>query len=541
MEPTLQAEIQLGHLCNNRCVFCVSGQLTSQGRARAIPAEPVIRELDAARARGATRITFLGGEPTVQKSFPAVLRHATTLGFDEIVIFTNGVMTPRAGFLDTILPLGDFTWRFSIQGATESHHDAVTKRKGSFARIIQSMQLLRESGQRITANMCITTDNVESLPYYPDLVAEHGIQQLHLDQIRPADAGERDDAHLAAIMPRYGQQAPYLRAMLEGFTARLGPDYDVNVGNLPYCVLPAWSHRIHHDGQRTWTVAATSDGLTEAFDKYAVKRADKSHPAACGGCLFRDRCNGLFEDYQRLFGVDEVRAVTAEDLHGSPAEHVLLPWLLEADMKRLADAVWPSGWSLRGRRSDETRGWLDLSLRNESHPDRAVTLRVRAARPSGEDSEAALVKAGRLEIVERGGLEWAGASLGELAEWIAGELASTPSVTGAWRQRLAGLQKATRIATRIATRSATRIPARVEAEVTDWRREPWEWVGTERSKLGEMTLRVQVGPDGRVGAKYEVHPNESANEPELRTRLAQWLQWTSASAGPVSAAVQSQP
>ena len=25
-----QIELQLGHVCNNRCVFCVSGQLTEQ-------------------------------------------------------------------------------------------------------------------------------------------------------------------------------------------------------------------------------------------------------------------------------------------------------------------------------------------------------------------------------------------------------------------------------------------------------------------------------------------------------------------------------
>ena len=29
-------EIQLGHLCNNRCVFCVSGELTAQGKASGI-------------------------------------------------------------------------------------------------------------------------------------------------------------------------------------------------------------------------------------------------------------------------------------------------------------------------------------------------------------------------------------------------------------------------------------------------------------------------------------------------------------------------
>ena len=35
-------EIQLGHLCNNRCVFCSSGQLTAMKIARPVPLEPIV-------------------------------------------------------------------------------------------------------------------------------------------------------------------------------------------------------------------------------------------------------------------------------------------------------------------------------------------------------------------------------------------------------------------------------------------------------------------------------------------------------------------
>ena len=89
-EPDRQIEVQLGHLCNNRCVFCVSGQLSEQGRAPQLPAQPIVDQIVSARAGGARKITFLGGEPTIQRSFPQMLRLAVDLGFPEIVIFTNG-------------------------------------------------------------------------------------------------------------------------------------------------------------------------------------------------------------------------------------------------------------------------------------------------------------------------------------------------------------------------------------------------------------------------------------------------------------------
>ena len=54
-----QFEIQLGHLCNNRCVFCSSGQLTAMKVARPVPFEPIAAALEQARAAGATHLTFL--------------------------------------------------------------------------------------------------------------------------------------------------------------------------------------------------------------------------------------------------------------------------------------------------------------------------------------------------------------------------------------------------------------------------------------------------------------------------------------------------
>ena len=69
-------EIQLGHLCNNRCVFCSSGQLTAMKIARPVPLEPIVEALEEARAAGATHLTFLGGEPTIHKRFLEALAKA---------------------------------------------------------------------------------------------------------------------------------------------------------------------------------------------------------------------------------------------------------------------------------------------------------------------------------------------------------------------------------------------------------------------------------------------------------------------------------
>ncbi len=338
-----QIEIQLGHVCNNRCVFCVSGQLTEQGLARSIPEDPVFATLEAARARGARKLTFLGGEPTLQKSFLPALRKAVDLGFEEIVIFTNGVKTRRPEYIDQIVRLGRFTWRFSIQGGNAEAHDRVTGRVGAFQRIVDGMAHLKALGQDITANMCINELSYRSLPDYPALAAEYGLRQLHIDMIRPADAGARTDAYLRDIMPRYADMAPFIAQMLEGF-ARLAPEVDVNIGNYPYCLVPEWAHKVHHDGEATMTVAVDGDQLSEPWDKYTSKRSDKRHPAACDGCVFKPQCNGLFDKYRAFYGDDEVRPVTRARLAQVDRAQrffvLQVEPLLEAALAEAAPAPW---------------------------------------------------------------------------------------------------------------------------------------------------------------------------------------------------------
>ncbi|MGM0574581.1 MAG: radical SAM protein [Myxococcota bacterium] len=339
-----QIEIQLGHVCNNRCVFCVSGQMTERGLVRPIPERMVVDALETAAAQGVRKVTLLGGEPTLQKSFLPALRRAVDLGFEDIIIFTNGVKARRRSYVEQIVEMGRFTWRFSIQGANEEAHDRVVGRRGAFQRIVDGMTHLRDLGQDITANMCINEHSYRSLPDFPDLVRRHGIRQLHIDMIRPADAGDRTDAYLESIMPRYADMAPYIAEMLEGFEA-IDPDFDVNIGNFPYCLLPEWAHKIHHDGEATMTYAADgTNDLSAPWDKYENKRSDKAHPPACDDCVFKPSCNGIFDKYAQFYGTDEFGAVRLEDLRRIDDRQHFFVLLVGDALRPLLRAPAPEGW-----------------------------------------------------------------------------------------------------------------------------------------------------------------------------------------------------
>jgi MoaA/NifB/PqqE/SkfB family radical SAM enzyme len=415
-------EIQLGHLCNNRCVFCSSGQLTAMKIARPVPIEPIVEALEQARAAGATHLTFLGGEPTIHKRFLDALAKAVELGFEHVVIFTNGVMFPHPGFIDSVTALGTFEWRISIQGATDEAHVATTGRADSFKRIVHGLAELQRRGQLVTTNMCVNERSYRSLPEYPELLARYGVRQLHVDIVRPASTGERDEAYLRDIMPRYSDMAPYYAEMLAGFE-RWNPDFDVNVGNLPYCVMPDWASRIHHGGEETVTKSSDGDGLEDEMNKYEWQKSLRTHLPGCADCVFRSRCTGIFRVYLELYGGDEFQPISREALAARDSARrnfvVLVEPLLAPVRAALAAGELPPSWRLQQEISEDRLRRVEMVLAHQA----GGLVKLRFVPPSCGGEPVISTEAYDVEV--EADLEVPLDPLAGLLDWLAAQLAPT--------------------------------------------------------------------------------------------------------------------
>lgn len=339
-----QVEIQLGHLCNNRCVFCASGFITDMGLAGQEDSGRAFSALAEARAAGARKVTFLGGEPTLQRDFPGLLARARELGFEKIVVFTNGVRSQQRGYLEELLRDGPLTFRISIQGGTETAHDRVVGRKGAFRRIVRSMELLNELGQEIECNACLNVHSYRSVEGYPELVRRYGIGEIHLDQVNPHEIGNRPEGYIDSILVRHSEQAGYLGRMLAELESTQGPGYAVTLGNIPYCVMPEWAHRIRHGGEYTPSLSSNLGGpAPEAHDKYERKTENVRKATSCGQCVFDSVCIGVYGEYADAFGLDELRPVSPQSLRSLPSGPEMFT-LLEWDaLCSLRDSEPPAG------------------------------------------------------------------------------------------------------------------------------------------------------------------------------------------------------
>ncbi len=431
-------ELQLGHLCNNRCVFCVSGQQTARGLATPAPAAPALAQLREARQQGVRQVTLLGGEPTLQPGFFEVLAGAAALGFDEIVVFTNGVKTARAAFVDQVIAAGAgrVHWRLSFQGATREAHDRTTGKPGSFDRLRATLGHLHERRQPISVNLCVVQSNADSLPALAALLVPFGVRQVHLDMMRPLDAGERSDDELASSLPRY----PDLAAPLAATTGAFPPGFDVNVGNLPHCAAPGVWPFIHHDGEPTTMLVANGDRKpARPLDKYLTKRRDKRHLPGCSRCAFAPRCSGVFETYLRLYGDSGFTPVDLAALDRIDPDRQLL-----APRWRLSLLGWspPAPWQMAAL---DERGDRELHVRLEAGHDARLTVALRPAGPGVASTDRT-----SLHVLDASGPPallapalaalWAQVSAGDEVRHPLGDDALTPPVASV-RARLGRLRE----------------------------------------------------------------------------------------------------
>lgn len=116
---------------------------------------------------GGFYLTLTGGEVLVRRDFFEIAEYAKRKGF-VLRIYTNGIglNEERAGRIAALDPL---TVELSIFSNEAEEHDRITRRPGSFVRLMRSIQLLKQQGIRIYLKTVAMNANLHAI---------HGVRQL---------------------------------------------------------------------------------------------------------------------------------------------------------------------------------------------------------------------------------------------------------------------------------------------------------------------------------------------------------------------------
>jgi cyclic pyranopterin phosphate synthase len=289
-------DVVLGYDCNLKCTYCT---ITDAMRARALRTEVIVREIDAAAARGFRHIAFTGGEPTIFPSLPALLRRAKSRGFEELKIASNGLRYAHAPFLDHLIEAGANRFHVSMHAFSNDAYERTVQRADTARLREQAIENLLSRAQAPTADLILKTDTVPHLRAWIRSLVDQGIRSFQLWLVSLTD----QNANNIEQLPRISDVVPELRGAFDD--ARAG-GYDVLSLHVPRCFLTGYEDHVRHPGADGVRVVTPDD----VFDLADSRLTGGVKPGApCAACRYVDTCPGLRRDYVERFGTGELRAV----------------------------------------------------------------------------------------------------------------------------------------------------------------------------------------------------------------------------------------
>ncbi len=195
MGPTGKTHVLQIHptrLCNLRCLHCYS---SSGPQERGALEVALLREaLTDASAAGYNVAAFSGGEPTLYKPLPVLLKHAHHCGMLTTVT-SNGMFLDQRRlevFQDTVDLLA-----ISLDGLPASHNKMRADGR-AFEGMAAHLPAVRASGIPFGFIFTLTQHNLDELPWVVQFALE---QEAKLLQIHPLEEAGRANELLAGTRP----------------------------------------------------------------------------------------------------------------------------------------------------------------------------------------------------------------------------------------------------------------------------------------------------------------------------------------------------
>jgi len=303
LEPgSSRVDIKTGFSCNNRCLFCVQGEKRHEYGDKSF--DELLSVLDEAREY-ADQIVFTGGEVTIRKDLPDLVRHARDIGFSLIQIQTNGRMLAVEAALDRLIDAGATEFSPAVHGPDAATHDALTQAPGSFRQTIKGIRNVKARGLPVLLNSVITRANYRALPAMARMFVKLGVDQYQFAFVHPLGSA---GARFEEVVPRLSAAAVFaLRALESGRAAGVRCMTEA----IPRCFLPGYE-----SFAAEWHIPRTRIFDAEwVIEDYTQQRWShgKVHGPPCRGCAWERMCEGPWSEYPAHYGWDEFRRVEPDE------------------------------------------------------------------------------------------------------------------------------------------------------------------------------------------------------------------------------------
>jgi MoaA/NifB/PqqE/SkfB family radical SAM enzyme len=237
--PSVRGKLDTGPFCNYDCEFCYYGdQLDVK-----IPFELVKQRADHLLSYGIKQADLSGGESSVSPDWFKILDYCNER-FEHVSCLSHGGKFSNIEFLQESKDHGLKEILFSLHGATAETHDAITRRKGSFTRILKAINNAKELDIIVRINCTV---------YYKNYHQLENIYAGLINNISPLEVN--------FITLNYWDNVDVNNVTYQAMTTNikrcidiLNKDMIINVRYVPYCYMEGYEKYVCDQYQHIYDI-----------------------------------------------------------------------------------------------------------------------------------------------------------------------------------------------------------------------------------------------------------------------------------------------
>jgi cyclic pyranopterin phosphate synthase len=286
-------DVMIGYACNVQCDYC---SITDEMRKENMATLPVMAALAEARRRGATKVAFGGGEPTIRRSLLPLVRWCRDRGYRSIKIPSNGLMYSYRAYAEEACDAGITDFHISFMAHTDELYARIMGRPDALSLVTEGVRNLKALGRKPVGDLIIKHDTWMHLADIVEHWAGLGIDTFNLWLVSLSDRNQDNLESLPKVSEmREGIVAAFERGKRLGVTVRSR--------HIPRCMLPGYEEHVvdlREDKVLVVTPRAT-------FALWESKISPNTYAEKCNGCRYQHGiCLGVRGDYLERYGDAEL-------------------------------------------------------------------------------------------------------------------------------------------------------------------------------------------------------------------------------------------
>ncbi|HDL10038.1 MAG TPA: radical SAM protein [Candidatus Omnitrophica bacterium] len=170
--------------CNMRCLHCGSSASPLTKRPDELSTQEAINVVKQLKEIKTRKVVLSGGEPFLRKDWFIIAQAIAEMGMTPAFVSNGFLIDEEIAKKMKRINRPDLHIGLSIDG-NERVHDYIRQTKGSFKKVTEALQILRDYGINVSVITQVNKLNFKQLPYIRDHIFKYGIYAWQIQLATP--------------------------------------------------------------------------------------------------------------------------------------------------------------------------------------------------------------------------------------------------------------------------------------------------------------------------------------------------------------------